>query len=398
MTKVAGVKFKRAGRMYYFDPQELDPEVGSGVIVETARGMEYGTVSMAVSEVRDEDIRKPLKRIVRIADEDDIRRHEENEQKKSRAMKICREKIEKHGLDMRLIDVEYTFDNNKIIFYFTADGRVDFRGLVKDLASVFKMRIELRQVGVRDEAKMIGGIGFCGRGLCCATWLTDFQPVSIKMAKTQNLSLNPTKISGVCGRLMCCLKFENDVYQELRKGLPNTNARVETPDGTGKVIDTDVLTGKVRVRLFSGEKDEYGNDKLEPDIHVYQKEDLAEQGKPAKGGSGRGSHHHREQGEETEERSRHHAERKAGERREDVDAAPEPGTEESEGNRKANGERKSNSERKPNGERRNPPGEKADGKADGKNEKRRGGRHRSGRSRRRRSGKRPEKQQNEPAN
>ena len=220
---VVGVRFKKMGKMYYFDPNGLDPKAEEHVIVETARGMEFGTVSMGVTAVNDNDVVKPLKKVVRIADEEDIRRHEENEAKKGDAMRICQEKIAKHHLEMKLIDVEYTFDNNKIIFYFTADGRVDFRELVKDLAGVFKMRIELRQIGVRDEAKMLGGIGCCGRELCCATWLTDFQPVSIKMTKTQNLSLNPTKISGVCGRLMCCLKYENDTYLELGKDLPSVN-------------------------------------------------------------------------------------------------------------------------------------------------------------------------------
>ena len=240
---VVGFRFKKMGKMYYFDPNGLDPKAEEHVIVETARGMEFGTVSMGVTAVNDNDVVKPLKKVVRIADEEDIRRHEENEAKKGDAMRICQEKIAKHHLEMKLIDVEYTFDNNKIIFYFTADGRVDFRELVKDLAGVFKMRIELRQIGVRDEAKMLGGIGCCGRELCCATWLTDFQPVSIKMTKTQNLSLNPTKISGVCGRLMCCLKYENDTYLELGKDLPSVNERVKTEDGMGKVIETKILKG-----------------------------------------------------------------------------------------------------------------------------------------------------------
>ncbi|NLD11594.1 MAG: stage 0 sporulation family protein, partial [Clostridiales bacterium] len=203
MVKVVGVRFKNTGKVYYFDPEDLDIKTGEGVIVETARGMEYGTVTLDITEIKDEDVTKPLKKIVRIADEKDIKRHEENENKKAKAMEICQEKIRKHNLEMKLIDVEYTFDNNKVIFYFTAEGRVDFRELVKDLAGVFKMRIELRQIGVRDEAKMLGGVGSCGKGLCCATWLSDFEPVSIKMAKNQNLSLKPTKISGVCGRLMC---------------------------------------------------------------------------------------------------------------------------------------------------------------------------------------------------
>lgn len=311
MTNVAGVRFKRTGKMYYFDPQDLPLEVGTGVIVETARGMEYGTVSMAVTEVRDEDIRKPLKKIVRIADEQDVSRHEENESKKSWAMQVCREKIQKHNLDMRLIDVEFTFDNNKIIFYFTAEGRVDFRELVKDLAGVFKMRIELRQVGVRDEAKMIGGIGCCGRSLCCAAWLSDFQPVSIKMAKTQNLSLNPSKISGVCGRLMCCLKYENEIYQELRKDLPDINERVNTKDGRGKVVEADVLSGNVKVRLYTGESDDSGQEKLGPDIYTFHKSEVERLGKDGGRSRGRGQLHRKEE-EKTQEAEAYSEKKKAG--------------------------------------------------------------------------------------
>ena len=282
MINVAGVRFKSAGKVYFFDPEELDVKVGQGVIVETARGMEYGTIAMPITPVREEDIMRPLKRIVRIADEKDIERHNENEKKKSRAMALCQQKIAKHGLEMKLIDVEYTFDNNKIVFYFTADGRVDFRELVKDLAGVFKMRIELRQIGVRDEAKMLGGVGSCGRGLCCATWLSDFEPVSIKMAKNQNLSLNPTKISGVCGRLMCCLKYENEIYQELRKGMPDVNEKIDTPEGFGKVIESDVLQGKVKVRLFTDELDDNGSYKLGTDIFTFKKDEITRQDKKEK--------------------------------------------------------------------------------------------------------------------
>ncbi|MGN0658860.1 MAG: stage 0 sporulation family protein [Emergencia sp.] len=284
MVKVAGVRFKNAGKVYYFDPDNLNVKIGDSVIVETARGLEFGTVTMDITDIREEDVVQPLKKIVRIAGEDDIRRHEENEKKKSRALAQCQEKIDKHGLEMKLIDVEYTFDNNKIIFYFTADGRVDFRELVKDLASVFKMRIELRQIGVRDEAKMLGGIGSCGKGLCCSTWLSDFEPVSIKMAKVQNLSLNPTKISGICGRLMCCLKYENDVYMELRKGLPDNGEKVKTRDGMGKVVDTNILESKVRVRLFTGEKDDDGEEKLGTDIYTYKKEEIKRLGQHKKHG------------------------------------------------------------------------------------------------------------------
>ncbi|MDR0570353.1 MAG: stage 0 sporulation family protein, partial [Clostridiales Family XIII bacterium] len=209
MRKIVGVCFKKAGKAYFFDPGKHEFKCGDNVIVETVRGMEFGTVRGCVREVEEREIVAPLKKVIRPATEKDKRQHEENLKKKEKAMSSCQEKVNKHKLDMKLIDVEYTFDNSKVIFYFTADGRVDFRELVKDLAAVFKMRIELRQIGVRDEAKMLGGIGSCGRSLCCHAWLPDFEPVSIKMAKVQNLSLNPAKISGMCGRLMCCLKYEN---------------------------------------------------------------------------------------------------------------------------------------------------------------------------------------------
>ena len=272
MVNVTGVKFRNAGKVYYFDPSDVSGlELGMGVIVETARGQEYGTVAMVPTDVSDGAIVKPLRKVVRIATEEDIKRKEENESRREETMRICQEKIDKHELDMKLIDVEYTFDNNKMVFYFTPDGRVDFRELVKDLASVFRTRIELRQVGVRDEAKMLGGCGPCGKGLCCATWMNEFQPVSIKMAKTQNLSLNPTKISGICGRLMCCLKYENDVYVELRKGMPENGERIDTPDGQAKVIDSNLLCGKLRARLFTGEKEEDGSEKLSDDIYTYDK-------------------------------------------------------------------------------------------------------------------------------
>ena len=280
MVKVAGVKFKTAGKIYYFDPEELEVQLGDSVIVETARGMEFGMVAMEITEVDESEVVTPLKRIIRIADEKDHLQHEENLKKKKRARDLCQEKIDKHGLVMKLIDVEYTFDNSKIVFYFTADGRVDFRELVKDLAGVFKMRIELRQIGVRDEAKMLGGIGSCGRDLCCHSWLSDFQPVSIKMAKVQNLSLNPSKISGICGRLMCCLKYENDIYMEFRKGMPDIGEKVRTPDGFGKVVDTNLLERDVKVRLYlddkpKGRKDEAdGEEKLSDDIYTYKKEEI----------------------------------------------------------------------------------------------------------------------------
>lgn len=285
MIKVAGVRFKNAGKVYYFDPDQLEVKLHDNVIVETARGLEFGTVTMEVTEVRDEDVVQPLKKIIRIAGAEDIKHHEENEKKKARALKLCQEKINRHGLEMKLIDVEYTFDNNKIIFYFTADGRVDFRELVKDLASVFKMRIELRQIGVRDEAKMMGGIGSCGKSLCCSTWLSDFEPVSIKMAKVQNLSLNPNKISGICGRLMCCLKYENEVYMELRKGLPDNGEKVRTKDGMGKVVETNILGSKVKVRLYTGEKDDDGEEKLGTEIYTYKKEEIKRLGQHKKNNS-----------------------------------------------------------------------------------------------------------------
>ena len=282
MVKVAGVRFKTAGKVYYFDPDELDVKTGDSVIVETARGMEFGTVTMDVCDVDESEIVAPLKKIIRVANEKDHKQHIENVKKKERAMALCQEKIDKHGLVMKLIDVEYTFDNSKVVFYFTADGRVDFRELVKDLAGVFKMRIELRQIGVRDEAKMLGGIGSCGRALCCHSWLSDFEPVSIKMAKVQNLSLNPAKISGICGRLMCGLKYEIDIYMEFRKGMPDVGERVKTPDGTAKVVDTNLLERTVKVRLFLDDKPKGKNsednadqdEKLSTDIYTYKKEEI----------------------------------------------------------------------------------------------------------------------------
>lgn len=274
MVIVAGVRFKKAGKIYYFDPDNLQVEKGTNVIVETARGMEFGTVITGIKEVKESEIVPPLKKIVRIADESDINMHKENVRRKERALELCQEKIDKHKLVMKLIDVEYTFDNSKIIFYFTADGRVDFRELVKDLAGVFKMRIELRQIGVRDEAKMVGGIGTCGKGLCCHTWLPEFEPVSIKMAKVQNLSLNPTKISGICGRLMCCLKFENEIYYELRKGMPEVGEKIKTDDGIGVVTDTNILENRIKVRLVIDEKTQDKPEKLSTDFYIYKKEQI----------------------------------------------------------------------------------------------------------------------------
>lgn len=256
MVKVIGVRFRKAGKIYFFDPTDLEIEQGSNVIVETARGIEYGNVVIGNREVEEDKIIQPLKPVIRIATEEDDAIEEHNKEKEIGAYKVCLEKIAKHGLQMKLIDCEYTFDNNKLLFYFTADGRIDFRDLVKDLAAVFKTRIELRQIGVRDETKIIGGIGICGRPLCCNTFLSEFAPVSIKMAKEQNLSLNPTKISGVCGRLMCCLKNEQEAYEELNSKLPTVGDTVETVDQlTGEVQSVSVLKQLVKV-VVTLEKDE----------------------------------------------------------------------------------------------------------------------------------------------
>ena len=256
--KVVGVRFRKAGKVYYFDPLEFDIKQGSNVIVETARGVEFGYVVMGIRDLPEEKITQPLKPVLRPATEEDVKTQEENGAREKEAFKVCLEKIRKHNLEMKLIDSEYTFDNNKLLFYFTADGRVDFRELVKDLASVFKTRIELRQIGVRDETKILGGIGVCGRALCCHTYLSEFIPVSIKMAKEQNLSLNPTKISGVCGRLMCCLKNEEEAYEELNSHLPSVGEYVTTSDGLrGEVQSTSVLKQlvKVIVTLDNDEKE-----------------------------------------------------------------------------------------------------------------------------------------------
>lgn len=266
MTKIIGVRFRRAGKIYYFDPANLDIKQGQHVIVETARGIEYGYVVVGVKEIDDKEVVSPLKQVIRLATKEDDETCEKNKEKEKRAFEICLEKIKKHGLEMKLIDTEYTFDNNKVLFYFTADGRIDFRELVKDLAAVFKTRIELRQIGVRDETKAVGGIGICGRPLCCSTFLADFAPVSIKMAKEQNLSLNPTKISGVCGRLMCCLKNEEETYEELNSRLPNIGDIVTTDDGLkGEVASVSVLRQNVKVIVtINDEKEirEYKVDRL----------------------------------------------------------------------------------------------------------------------------------------
>ncbi|GFN21723.1 PSP1 domain-containing protein [Thermanaeromonas sp. C210] len=249
MSTVVGVRFKKAGKIYYFDPNNLELKIGDKVIVETARGLEYGEVVVGPREVPEETVVQPLKPVIRKATPADEAQVDFNRRREKEAFAICQQKIAEHGLPMKLIDVEFTFDVSKIIFYFTAEGRVDFRELVRDLASVFRTRIELRQIGVRDEAKMLGGLGCCGREICCASFLGEFEPVSIRMAKDQCLSLNPAKISGVCGRLMCCLRFENNIYEEAKPLFPEVGDRVRTPAGEGKVTGLNILRGKVAVEL-----------------------------------------------------------------------------------------------------------------------------------------------------
>ncbi|SMC57634.1 PSP1 domain-containing protein [Papillibacter cinnamivorans] len=251
MTEIIGVRFKNGGKVYYFDPCGISVQSGQNVIIETSRGIEFGECATGNSQVEDREVVQPLRPLIRVATEEDCRTVEANRKKEARAFEICQQKILDHKLDMKLVEVEYNFEGNKILFFFTSDGRVDFRELVKDLASVFRMRIELRQIGVRDEAKMLGGLGICGQPFCCATFLDEFQPVSIKMAKTQNLSLNPAKISGTCGRLMCCLKYEQEAYEDLLRRLPRVDSLVGTPDGNGTVSAVGLLREQVRVRLDS---------------------------------------------------------------------------------------------------------------------------------------------------
>ena len=272
MTKVIGVRFKNNGRIYYFDPLDFEIAVGDGVIVETARGTEFGDVAQAMTEVEDDQVVQPLKPVIRVATETDKRMREENAAKEKEAFEACAKKIEQHKLDMKLVDVEYTFNGSKVIFYFTADERVDFRELVKDLASHFKTRIELRQIGVRDEAKMLGGLGPCGRPVCCKAFLDDFRPVSIKMAKEQNLSLSPTKISGLCGRLMCCLQYEQSCYEEMKKLMPKTGKEIQTPDGVGVALENNAVTEKTKVRLLLPDGTY--------DIRYYHYSELAKIGEP----------------------------------------------------------------------------------------------------------------------
>lgn len=266
MVKVIGVRFKKAGKVYWFSPDGFDIKKDDDVIVETARGIEFGKAVIGVRDLDEKEVVQPLKKVIRIALEEDVAVHRKNQEKKNEAIALCLEQVKKHKLEMKLIDVEYTFDNNKVIFYFTADGRVDFRELVKDLASIFRMRIELRQIGVRDEAKMLNGIGACGVALCCANWLGDFAPVSVKMAKDQNLSLNPTKISGSCGRLMCCLKYEHDTYVQIRRELPIRNEKISTPSGDAIVVDPDILRESVKCRRILNES----KMELEEDILVFK--------------------------------------------------------------------------------------------------------------------------------
>ena len=251
MVEIIGVRFKSGGKQYYFDPAGLEVQPGQGVIVETSRGLEYGECAQGNTQVEEETVVQPLRPLVRIATEEDEKTVEKNREKEAKAFQICQEKIAAHGLEMKLVEAEYSFEGNKVLFFFTAEGRVDFRALVKDLASTIHARIELRQIGVRDEAKMLGGLGICGRPFCCAQFLDEFQPVSIKMAKTQNLSLNPTKISGTCGRLMCCLKYEQEAYEDLVKHTPKQESFVETPDGAGTVSSVNLLRQQVQVRLDS---------------------------------------------------------------------------------------------------------------------------------------------------
>lgn len=268
MIKVIGVRFKKAGKIYYFDPSGLDVKKDMDVIVETSRGVEFGKAAMIDIEVTDDKIPQDLKSVIRIATEKDIRDNKKNKDDAVHAMSICSEKAAKHDLDMKLINSEYTFLRSKLIFYFTADGRVDFRNLVRDLASIFKTRIELRQVGVRDEAKMLNGIGICGRPICCANWKYNFESISIKNAKDQSLSLNPSKISGVCGRLMCCINYEHSTYVELLKNIPQHGSTVETPDGKGIIIKTNTLKQNVKVRLV------VENNKLSDEVYEFGVEEI----------------------------------------------------------------------------------------------------------------------------
>ncbi len=307
MTEIVGVRFKELGKVYSFDPCGKEYPKGCTVIVETARGIEHGEVLESNYEIDDEKVVQPLRKVLRRATEEDFETIRQNKEKEREALEICHQKIAEHKLEMKAIDVECTFDRSKILFYFIADGRIDFRELVRDLASVFKTRIELRQVGVRDEAKLLGGLGICGRPFCCSSFLDDFQPVSIKMAKEQNLSLNPTKISGTCGRLMCCLKYEQEAYEDLHRTTPSVNSQVETPDGPGTVVDVNLLRGKLKVRLDSSPemapreylkcdicpKGKVCPQKEEPEVSEPVLEEVKEEA-PVKSNDGnKGNNHHR---------------------------------------------------------------------------------------------------------
>lgn len=273
MITVVGVRFKKAGKIYYFDPDELNINKDDHVVVETARGIEFGHVTVGLKEVTEEEIVAPLKKVLRVAEEEDFIIHQTNKEKAIEAFSICEKKIGDHGLEMKLVDVEYTFDNNKVIFYFTADGRVDFRELVKDLAAIFKTRIELRQIGVRDEAKMIGGLGPCGKPVCCTTFLGEFEPVSIRMAKDQSLSLNPTKISGLCGRLMCCLKYEHQVYEKILETMPTIGTIAITPEGRGTIVATYTLLQMVKIKVrLEDDTEEVFNYKIDEIIMTKEKD------------------------------------------------------------------------------------------------------------------------------
>jgi len=273
MRKVVVVKFRTSSKHYYFDPGDLELKCGDYILVETTRGTEMGIIR-DIKEVSEKEFGKNLKRVKRKATEEDMEIENSNLARRKEAVAVCKEKVAYYGLDMKLIDAEYTLDNSKLIFYFTADKRVDFRELVKDLAGRFHMRIELRQIGVRDEARLLGGIGSCGRELCCKGWLQDFEPVSIKMAKVQNLSLNPGKISGCCGRLMCCLKYENDVYAELKKGMPNPGEVVDAPTGRSKVMDVSIFKGTVRVRTIEADRTKDSPERLSDDLYEYEKSEI----------------------------------------------------------------------------------------------------------------------------
>ena len=289
MVEIVGVGFMKAGKTYYFDPKGEKYELGEMVIVETARGMELGHILIANREVDESELVAELKPVERRANDRDLERYHENLKKREDALRVCAEKIEKHGLDMKLVDVEFMIDGAKIVFYFSADGRVDFRELAKDLASHFHTRIELRQIGVRDEARMLGGIGICGRPLCCSKWLSDFHPVSIKMAKQQNLSLNPSKISGSCGRLMCCLNFEDKTYKELRKGMPKDNERIETPEGLAKVVKVDYFNGKINTRAIEIDP-ETGEEVFAQEIKAYTRDEIKRKGRKDKEGKMQDNH------------------------------------------------------------------------------------------------------------